>query len=164
VKLGVGPATHASVTPLRDVFQTAAVAALAVGLTAPQRPRRWFQPTPTNVEATESAQGRVSVGARRLHREAGNRATRFIAASSVCAIRAVRMGKSGACRDVWPGLNPYSRRQRQGMGQSPISRRAEPDSRPCVESVASNSHQGNLLIGFYRSGGFTKGRRRQTTA
>ena len=29
MKLGVGPATHASVTPLRDVFQTAAVAALA---------------------------------------------------------------------------------------------------------------------------------------
>ena len=39
MKLGVGPATHASVTPLRDVFQTAAVAALAVGLTAPRRPR-----------------------------------------------------------------------------------------------------------------------------
>jgi hypothetical protein len=43
MKLGVGPATHASVTALRVVFQTAAVAALAVGLSAPRRPRAWFR-------------------------------------------------------------------------------------------------------------------------
>jgi hypothetical protein len=34
MKLGVGPATHASVTPLRDVFQTVAVAPLAWFATA----------------------------------------------------------------------------------------------------------------------------------
>jgi hypothetical protein len=68
-----------------------------------------------------------SVGARRFHRAAGNWATRFLAASLVCAIRADRMSYGGACRAGCRRYDPYSRCERQDMSLSPISRRAEPD-------------------------------------
>jgi hypothetical protein len=55
----------------------------------------------------------AAVRSQALHREAGNRAERFSAASSFCAIHDDRVSIGGAGRDGRRSIHYYSRRQRK---------------------------------------------------
>ena len=63
-----------------------------------------------------------------MHRAAGNWLDRFTAASSVCAIRDLRISNGGACRDGRRSNRVLLAAAAAGYEVRPISRRAEPDA------------------------------------